>query len=58
MGFYVTTENPNLMMRENHYTQSSEYIIICQDGLYIVSTTPEEIQYVKRQIQDQYLSTG
>ena len=58
MGFYVTTENPNLMMRENHNTQSSEYIIICQDGLYIVSTTPEEIQYVKRQIQDQYLSTG
>ena len=30
MGFYVTTENPNVMMRENHNTQSSEYIIICQ----------------------------
>ena len=43
MGFYATTENPNVMMRENHNTQSSEYIIICQDGLYIVSTTPEEI---------------
>ena len=43
MGFYVTTENPNVMMRENHNTQSSEYIIICQDGLYIVSATPEEI---------------
>ena len=43
MGFYVTTENPNVMMRENHNTQSSEYIIICQDRLYIVSTTPEEI---------------
>ena len=42
-GFYVITENPNVMMRENHNTQSSEYIIICQDGLYIVSTTPEEI---------------
>ena len=25
------------MVRENHNTQSSEYIIICQDGLYIVS---------------------
>ena len=31
MGFYVTTENPNVMMRENHNTHSSEYIIICQD---------------------------
>ena len=46
MGFHVTTENPNVMMRENHNTQSSEYIIICQDGLYIVSTTPEEILYM------------
>ena len=35
MGFYVTTENPNVMMRENHDTQSSEYIIICQDGLLL-----------------------
>ena len=31
MGFYVTTENPNVMMRENHETKSSEYICICQD---------------------------
>ena len=46
MGFYVTTENPNVMMTENHRsnTQSSEYIIICQDGLYIVSTTPEVLK--------------
>ena len=43
MGFYVTTENPNVMMREIRNTQSSEYIIICQDGLYIASTPPEEI---------------
>ena len=43
MGFYVTTENPNLMMRENHKTKSSEYIFICQDDLYIASTTPQEI---------------
>ena len=31
------------MMKENHNTQSCEYIIICQDGLYIVPTTCEEI---------------
>ena len=41
MGFYVTTENPNVMMRENHKKKSSEYIFICQDDLYIASTTPE-----------------
>ena len=51
MGFYVTTENPNMMMRENHNTQSSEYIIICHDGLYIVSTTPEAILYM---LKDKY----
>ena len=50
-GFYVTTGNPNLMMRENHKTKSSEYIFICQDDLYIASTTPEEILYM---LQDQY----
>ena len=43
MGFYATTENLNVMMKENHNTQSCEYIIICQDGFYIASTTPEEI---------------
>ena len=48
MGFYVTTENPNVMMRKNHDTESSEYIIICQDGLYIVFTTPEEILYMSK----------
>ena len=46
MGYYVTTENPNVMMRENHNTQSCEYIIICQNGLYIVSTIPEEILHM------------
>ena len=51
MGFYITTENPNVMMRENHDTQSSEYIIICQDGLYIVSTAPEEILHM---LKDKY----
>ena len=33
MVFYVTTENPNVLMKENHNTESCEYIIICQDGL-------------------------
>ena len=35
MGFYVTTETPNVMVKENHNIQSCEYKIICQDGLYI-----------------------
>ena len=43
MGFYATTEDPNVMMKGNHNTQSCDYIFICQDGLYIASTTPEEI---------------
>ena len=51
MGFYVTTENPNVMMRENHNTHSSEFIIICQSGLYIVSTTPDEILHM---LKDKY----
>ena len=51
MGFYVTTGNPNVMMRENHNTQSSEYIIKCQDGLFIVSNTPDEILHM---LKDKY----
>ena len=35
IGFYVTTENRNVMMRENHKTKSSEYVFICQDDLHI-----------------------
>ena len=54
MGFYVTTENPNVMMKENHNTQSCEYIIICQDGLYIASATPEEILHM---LKDKYECT-
>ena len=61
MGFYVTTENPNVMMKENNSTQSYEYIIICQDRLYIASTTPEEILNMLRDkykiniyLQDKY----
>ena len=53
MGFYVTTENPNVMMRENDNTQSCEYIIICQDGLFIIPTTPDEIL---RMLKDKYKS--
>ena len=51
MGFYVTTENPNVMMREKQATQSCEYINICHDGLYIASTTPEEILHM---LKDKY----
>ena len=51
MGFYVTTENPNVMMRENQNIQSSEYIIICQDGLFVVSTTPDEVLHM---LKDKY----
>ena len=39
------------MMRENHNTQSCEYIIICQDGLYIASTTSQEILHI---LKDKY----
>ena len=60
-GFFVTTENPNVMMRENHNTQSSECIIIYQDGLYLVSATQEEILYMLKDnykiniyVQDKY----
>ena len=51
MGFYPPTENPNVMLRENHTTKSSEYIIIYHDELYIVSTTPQEILNT---LQDKY----
>ena len=51
MGFYPPTENPNVMMRENHNTQSYKYIIIYHDKLYIASTTPEDILHA---LQDKY----
>ena len=38
-------------MRENHAAQSFQYIIICQNGLYIASTTPEEILHM---LKDKY----
>ena len=46
MGFYHTTENPCVMMRENHKTKSCECIIIHQDGLYIASNTLQEILHI------------
>ena len=49
-GSYPPTENPSVMMRENHKTKSSEYMIICQNELYIVSMTPEEILHILQNI--------
>ena len=46
MGCYATPENPDEIMRENHTTQSSEYIIIYEDEIYIVSTISEEILHM------------
>ena len=51
MGFYPPTENPCVMVRKNHKAQSSEYIVIYQDELYIASITPEEILNT---LQDKY----
>ena len=38
-------------MKENHNTQSCEYIIICQDQLFFASTTPEETLHM---LKDKY----
>ena len=61
MGFYVTTENPNVMIIENLNTQSFEYIIICQNRFYFASTTPLEILQMLKEnykiniyLQDKY----
>ena len=51
MGFYATTENPNVMMKENHITKSCEYIILYHDELCIALTTLEEIFHI---IHDKY----
>ena len=51
MGFYPTTENPCVMMRENHKTKSCGYLIIYQDELYITSTTLEAILHI---LQDKF----
>ena len=46
MGFYYPTENPCAMVRENLETKSSEYIVICEDELYIASQIPEELLHI------------
>ena len=51
MGFYHTTENPCVMMRVNHKTQSCECIIIHLDELYIASSTLQEILHI---VKDKY----
>ena len=51
MGFYHTTENPCVMMRENHKTKSCECIIIHQDELYIATSTLQEILHI---VKDKY----
>ena len=47
MGF--TTENPCVKMRVNHKTKSCECIIIHQDGLYVASSTLEEILHIVKE---------
>ena len=51
MHFYPRTENPCVMMRENHIIKSGEYIIIYQNELYIASTTLEEVLHI---VQSKY----
>ena len=51
MGSYPTTQNPFVIMREDHKTKSCEYIIIYQDEIYIASTTHEDVLYI---VQDKY----
>ena len=51
MGLNSTTENPCIMMRENHIAKACEYIFIYQDELYIASTTLEEILHI---VQDKH----
>ena len=46
MGFHSPTENPSVMMRENHNSKCSECIVIRQDDQYIASTTPEESLHI------------
>ena len=48
MGFYLTTENPCVMMRVNHITKSCEYIIIYHYELYIALTILEKIIHIAK----------
>ena len=49
MGFYHTTENPCVIMRANHKTKSFECIIICQDELYIATSTIQKILHILKE---------
>ena len=49
MGFYLTTENPCVMMRVNHKTKSCKCIIIHQDQLYIASSTLQESLHIMKE---------
>ena len=49
MDFYHTTENPCVMMRENHKSKSCECIILHQDELYIASSTLQEILHIVKE---------
>ena len=49
MGFYHTTENPCVMVRVNHKTQSCECIILHQDELYIETSTLQEILHIVKE---------
>ena len=52
LGFYPTTENLCVMMREKNLKRKScEYILFYLDELYIASTTLEEILHI---VQDKY----
>ena len=51
MDFYLTTENPFVMMRVYHKTYSCECRIIDQDELYIASNTLQEILHI---LKDKY----
>ena len=49
MGFYHTTKNSCVKMRENHKTKSCECTIIHQDELYIASSTLQEIIHIVKE---------
>ena len=49
MGFYLTIENPCVMMRVDHKTKSFGYIIIYHDELYIALTTIEETLHITQE---------
>ena len=49
MSFYHTTENPCVMMRENHNTKSCECIIIYQDELCIATSILQEILHIVKE---------